>query len=154
MPVEVSLSNRVDYPIDQLTKLAEKMLDTVDMSMSELSILLTDDAFIQPLNMEWRQVDAPTDVLSFPQGDSPEFPDGPAHLLGDVVISIERATAQAEDLGHDLPTELSVLLAHGLAHLLGYEHHSTVEQERMRQIERQLLGIGLTGLVERQGEEG
>ena len=151
MPVEVSLTAGVEWEADDLVALAENMLAILDMSDSELSILLTDDAFIEPLNKQWRDVEGPTDVLSFPQG---EALDEQVHLLGDVVISLERATEQAKQLGHDVATELRVLLAHGLAHLLGYDHDSPSDQQQMRHLERQLLGAGSAGLVERAGEEG
>jgi len=108
----------------------------------ELSLHLCGDHEIQSLNRSFRHKDAPTDVLSFPQ-DPP--------LLGDVVISVDTARRQATERGHDLPTELRILLAHGIAHLLGHDHHHPDEAARMRDAERDLLGvIGVRarGLVE------
>src|SRR5688572_20745444 len=97
--------------------LAELGLDDV-----ELSVLLTDDVGIRALNAQWRQKDEATDVLSFPQLDPSEIGGETSGALGDLVVSVETAAAQAAEHGHDLSTELRVLLAHGLAHLVGHDH--------------------------------
>ena len=122
------------------------LLQTLGRKDAELSVVIGDDAFIAELNQQWRAKDGPTDVLSFPQDGA----DGP--LLGDVVISVETAARQAADQGHDLDTELQVLLVHGLCHLLGHDHHDLEETAAMRRAERELLEalrVGGTGLVER-----
>jgi probable rRNA maturation factor len=95
----------------------------------EVSVLVTDDAALHALNRDYRGVDAPTDVLSFAaeeQGDtlSPSFvlpPDAPRYL-GDIAISYERVVAQAAEYGHSRERELAYLTAHGVLHLLGYDH--------------------------------
>lgn len=116
-----------------------------------VSVLLCDDAFIRPLNHEWRQRDAATDVLSFPQ-------DGPGgRVLGDIVLSVQTARRQATELGHTLDEELCVLLAHGLAHLLGHDHHSKADAQAMATLEARLLeAVDLTraSLVHRSGVAG
>ena len=115
---------------------------------AELSVVLGDDAFVQGLNAEWRNKDRPTDVLSFPQ----DGPGGP--LLGDVVISVQTAARQADEQGHDLDTELRVLLVHGICHLLGHDHHDPGQTRRMRSAESRLLGavgVDAAGLVGRTG---
>jgi probable rRNA maturation factor len=112
--------------------LALQMLETLGMTECELSILLCDDAQIQELNREHRGKDKPTDVLAFPQhedlkeGHAP--PDG---LLGDVAISIDTAAAQARSRRDSLQNEVTVLLAHGLLHLVGYDHQSDAQEARM-----------------------
>jgi len=78
-----------------------------------LNVLFSGDERIRNLNNRFREVDAPTDVMAFPSGDEGAF-------LGDVIISVERARAQAEELGHSLEDELEVLLVHGILHLVGY----------------------------------
>ncbi len=97
----------------------------------EIDVLLTDDAGIQAINRETRQVDKPTDVLSFPQltlcpGDKPSKDDAEPGSglvpLGDMVISLERAAAQAKEFGHSRRRELSYLAVHSTLHLLGYDH--------------------------------
>ena len=104
----------------------------------ELSVLLTNDAGIHPPNRDWRGKDRPTDVLSFSQMDSVDVPGAP-RLLGDVVISVETARRQAEERGHELARELTVLLVHGIVHLAGYDHEEDDEAEVMEAIEREIL---------------
>lgn len=112
-----------------------------------VDVTLIDDAEIQELNRDWRQQDLPTDVLSFAlnEADGAEFePDG-AKLLGDVVISAERAAAQAAEYGHSLERELAYLAVHGTLHLLGYDHDDPQEQQQMRAKEEEALRqLGLT----------
>lgn len=106
--------------------------------------LLTGDAELRRLNCEFRQQDYPTDVLSFPS-------ESPAGSLGDIAISVERARAQAAEHGHDTPTEIRILLLHGLLHLLGHDHET--DHGQMRRLEskwRRTLGLP-GGLIERAG---
>lgn len=116
-----------------MKSLVKRLLQAENCSDNvEVSVLLTDDAQITELNRQYRDIDAPTDVLSFSQteGDDPgPATEGPV-LLGDVVISIETATKQAAGSGHTPEDEIDVLLAHGLLHLLGYDH-SEPDQERI-----------------------
>lgn len=105
----------------RLREKTRKLLKDLGISPAELSILLVDDRQIRKLNRSWRKKNRPTDVLSFAQregkGADPRDP-----LLGDIVISVERAKAQAKQAGHPLDQEMDLLLVHGLLHLLGYEH--------------------------------
>lgn len=116
-----------------------------------VSVVLCDDPFIRPLNQQWREKDAATDVLSFPQ-------DGPGgRVLGDIVVSVQTAQRQALELGHTLDEELCVLLAHGLAHLLGHDHNTEKEARSMAAVEGQLLkavGLSRASLVHRSGVAG
>lgn len=85
----------------------------------EVSLTICDNAYIKELNYEYRSIDAPTDVLSFPTLD---FDVGGYNLLGDIIISLERASLQAEEYGHSLLRELCFLSVHSALHLLGYDH--------------------------------
>ena len=116
----------------------------------EISVLLTSDNGIREINREQRDIDAPTDVLSFPMFDlSPgELPDPQSDAdpetgcvpLGDMVISMERAAAQAKEYGHSNRRELSYLVVHSVLHLLGYDHTDEGPQkELMRAREEQIL---------------
>jgi probable rRNA maturation factor len=94
----------------------------------EVSVLVTDDAALHALNRDYRGEDAPTDVLSFAAEDQPSAgptfvlpPDAPRYL-GDIAISYERVVAQAAEYGHSRERELAYLTAHGVLHLLGYDH--------------------------------
>ncbi len=86
----------------------------------ELSVLLTDDEGIHAINREFRDVDRPTDVLSFPMGDTD--PATGRYLLGDMVLNVDRAKAQGDALGHGPDHEISYLTVHSVLHLLGYDH--------------------------------
>lgn len=114
--------------------MAETALRGLGYERSELSVVLTGDAEIRVLNREYRGKDKPTDVLSFPMGDE--------YLLGDIVISVERARSQAAEFGVTYDEELARLLVHGLLHLLGYDHVKGGRQAgRMREKEEEMMGL-------------
>ncbi len=106
------------------------MLQALAMQGAELSILLCDDATIHELNRRHRRKNKPTDVLAFAMAEALEGPDQSA-LLGDVVISLDTAKRQAEARQAPLLDEVTLLLAHGLLHLLGYDHQTRAEERRM-----------------------
>lgn len=127
----------------------------------EVNVLLTDNESIHETNREYRGVDAPTDVLSFPMIDyeTPadfEFlenspvedyfdPDTGELLLGDIVISVEKVMEQAEKYGHSVKRELAFLVAHSMLHLFGYDHMEPDEAKVMEDKQNQiLLNIGIT----------
>lgn len=121
-----------------------------DKTAVELSVMLCGDGNIRDLNREWRNEDAPTDVLSFPQEQPPGV--SPTLLLGDVIISLDTAARQAGERGHSLLDELRILTVHGLLHLVGYDHEDGPEGEKaMADEERRVLaalgwaGEGLIG---------
>jgi probable rRNA maturation factor len=124
-------------------QMAEHMLLELRLPSSELSILLTNDARIHTINREHRGKDKPTDVLSFPQHEfvAPEKPRGklPLLLLGDVVISLETALRQAKGRRRSLEDEVRFLLAHGILHLVGYDHATPSEKKVMTKRTRELV---------------
>ena len=117
----------------------------------EVNILLTDDAGIHEVNREMREVDAPTDVLSFPMfdlqpGEHPDEmdadPDTGCIPLGDMCISVERARAQAQEYGHSFEREICYLAVHSVLHLLGYDHLDEGEMKKqMRAREETIMAI-------------
>jgi len=109
-----------------LSKIAHRALEVLGLSKVELSIALVSDAQIKRLNKLYRNKDKPTDVLSFPIGEKVED----WLILGDIVISVDTARRQAQELGHSLEEELKRLLVHGLVHLLGYDHELGGEEEK------------------------
>jgi probable rRNA maturation factor len=109
---------------------ARAMLAAVQMEKSELSVVLTDDDQIAKLNRIYRNKTGPTDVLAFAQREGE--PGGRGDLLGDVVVSVQTARRQADGRGWDLVSELTMLMAHGLLHLLGWDHQTAAEDRRMR----------------------
>jgi probable rRNA maturation factor len=122
-----------------ITRRARAMLDAVQMTKAELSIVLTGDNQIQLLNRIYRKKNRPTDVLAFAQRDGTLGRDT-SRLLGDIVVSIPTARRQAEARGSDLVSELTMLLAHGLLHLLGWDHATPAEDRRMRRETQRLCG--------------
>lgn len=108
---------------------AEKMLRHLRLDAVELSVALVDDAAIQELNRDYRKKNKPTDVLAFPLQDP--VPARPTGLLGDVILSIETARRQAKKHRRTLLAELTMLLGHGLLHLLGYDHQTDAEEREM-----------------------
>ena len=134
--IDVRLEGAVD-PVG-VEAIAARALEVLGLREAELSIVLCDDAFIHPLNRDYRGKDRPTDVLSFPQREGEKSdPDDP--VLGDIVLSVERARAQANERGHSLETEMRVLLVHGILHLLGYDHEEDDDAEAMEAEERRIL---------------
>lgn len=115
---------------------------------AEVSVTLVDNARIREMNAEFREIDRETDVLSFPLGDENGFevdPDTDAILLGDIVISLERANAQAEEYGHSFKREVAFLITHSLFHLLGYDHMTEDEEKEMfAKQEKVLQKLGIT----------
>ena len=121
---------------------AEKVGEMYGVSTGEVSVTLTDDAYIQTLNQQYRQMDRPTDVLSFAlnEGVEPEIAGGPdINVLGDIVLSVERAKAQAAEYGHSLRREIAFLTVHGMLHLLGYDHIEEAERQKMEQEQKMVM---------------
>ncbi len=113
---------------------------------AEVSVVITDDEEIRDINREYRGIDAATDVLSFPQYErGEELPDFGYVSLGDIVISAEHAARQAELYGHSFERELSFLTVHSTLHLLGYDHVTSEEDERVMR-EKQRLAMKMLGL--------
>ena len=114
---------------------------------AEISVTFTDNEGIRELNKQYRNIDAPTDVLSFPMGENGEYDtnlETGAKILGDVVISVEKAVEQAEAFGHTLQREIGYLTAHSVLHLLGYDHVENMEKVRMREKEEYVMeALGL-----------
>lgn len=107
----------------------------------EVSVSLVNDAEIKKLNAQFRNIDQATDVLSFPMIDdfNQDFLPEITYSLGDIVISYERALAQAQAYNHSLERELGFLTVHSVLHLLGYTHETKDDEEEMKQIQTEIL---------------
>ena len=119
----------------------EKVLPEVDVY-----ITLTNNEEIHKINKEYRDVDRPTDVLSFPMYERDEIAglktdtdDEIEKILGDIIVSIEKVREQAEEYGHSFERELAYLVTHGMLHLLGYDHMIEEEKAVMRKREEEIL---------------
>ena len=127
---------------------AELVGELYGAANGEVSVTLTDNAYIHALNRDYRGVDRPTDVLSFAlnESDEPAITGGAElNVLGDLVISIERAEEQAKDFGHSVRREIAFLTVHGMLHLLGYDHMEEAEREEMEAEQRFVMEkLGIT----------
>ena len=137
-------------PGTSLETAAAEALRGAGSADADLTIALTDDAHIQTLNRDYLGHDSPTDVLSFPAGE--RDPETGALYLGDVVISVPRASAQAGEAGHSLEAEVQLLVVHGVLHLLGHDHAEAEDKERMWAAQAEALErLGLGGINIREG---
>ncbi|MBP1156327.1 MULTISPECIES: rRNA maturation RNase YbeY [unclassified Paenibacillus] len=149
--------------LEELLRLAGALEQVTD---GEVALTFTDDAVIQELNKQYRGLDKPTDVLSFAMqemgddeieiiygdeddgigdGDTDEEDEEFDEPLGDIIISVPRAIAQAEDYGHSIDRELGFLFVHGFLHLIGYDHQDEDEEQVMFAKQEQILQqAGLT----------
>ena len=126
----IHIETEFPFPKSLLEGAAYATLEHESQSLaSELSVILTNDARLHELNLNYLGVDAPTDVLSFPATETD--PETGAPYIGDILISIPRAQAQASAAGHPLESEVQLLVVHGVLHLLGHDHAEPEEKGRM-----------------------
>ncbi len=119
-----------DKITSMLQTIAGKTAQIEGYSQGEISFAFVDNLQIEDLNRKYRQIDSPTDVLSFSMDDE---------IWGDIIISTQRAQSQAEEYGHSIERELGYLVVHGILHLLGYDHKSSGEKMEMRRKEERVL---------------
>ena len=154
--IEYEAEKKLDLPYEKIIKeIVEASLDFEKCPYeAEVNVILTDNDAIQAINKEYRQIDAPTDVLSFPMVDY-EKPSDFDHvedavedyfnpetgelMLGDIVISVDKVEEQAEKYGHSQTRELAFLVAHSMLHLCGYDHMVDEERLVMEDRQRQIL---------------
>jgi probable rRNA maturation factor len=106
---------------------------------AEIAVMLADDAALRELNRTWRDIDKPTNVLSFPAPPAPAAAGGAPRHLGDIAIAYETARREAETEGKPFADHLSHLAVHGYLHLIGHDHETEVEAEAMEALERAIL---------------
>ena len=111
-----------------------------DTGEAEIAVMLTDDAGIRTLNSNWRGIDKPTNVLSFPALQaSPGGPDDAPRMLGDIAIAFETTRKEADDEQKPFDHHLSHLAVHGFLHLIGYDHEKDADAEAMERLEQEIL---------------
>ena len=123
----------------QLTQIANATLTYIAAPIGELTLVLGNEDQIQELNRKFRNIDQPTDVLSFK--DDLQDPDSGIAYFGDVIVAVPIAEAQAMSAGHSIEAELSLLVVHGILHLFDYDHSTEVEEEEMWEIQSQILDL-------------
>jgi probable rRNA maturation factor len=145
MPAYVQTRGLTKRPVrpEEIARRACRMLDSMRLPEAELSILLCSDAVIHDLNLRFRKIDRPTDVLAFAmrEGEGGDLNEG---LLGDVIISLDTARKQASEHARTIASEVTFLLAHGLLHLLGHDHRDRDEERRMMAMTDVLMSAAIT----------
>ena len=140
----INIESETSFPQDLLERAARTALEHEAQSLeSDLSIILTDDSRLHELNLNYLGVDAPTDVLSFPASETD--PETGARYIGDILISVPRAQAQADAAGHSLEAEVQLLVVHGVLHLIGHDHAEAEDKSRMWKAQTEILkqlGLG------------
>ena len=134
MTYQIEIQNDAEYALDE-----HRLVDAAQTTLVHyapegsfaLTVAVVDDDDVKALNRQYRGVDAPTDVLSFPAGVPPVQIDDEPHYLGDLVIAYPYAAAQAAHEGHALNDSLALLVAHGTLHLLGYDHDTQEHRAEM-----------------------
>ncbi|MDK2965588.1 MAG: putative rRNA maturation factor [Lacrimispora sp.] len=154
--IEYEAAKKLKIPYEEIiTGVAEEALDYEDCPYeAEINVLLTDNEDIRQINLEYRNIDSPTDVLSFPmiEYETPsdfdhleeeEYdsfnPETGELLLGDIVVSVDKVEEQAEKYGHSMERELAFLIAHSMLHLCGYDHMEEDERLVMEQKQEEIL---------------
>ena len=140
MPVEIVRRGAgKKYPAAKLKRVAARILKLLKKDKAELSVALIGNGEMRKLNARYRKKDYPTDVLSFPAAAG--MPGG-LQLLGDMIISVEKAKEQAKEYGRSLDEEMTTLLIHGILHLLGYDHERSAKDARiMGRLEKRLFRL-------------
>jgi probable rRNA maturation factor len=143
LTIEINNESTIEIDEAALQRLATYALDAMHVSPeADLAILLVDEAAMEQLHVQWMDEPGPTDVLSFPMDElrpGTEDQPSPAGLLGDVVLCPQVAQTQADVAGHSLKEELQLLTAHGMLHLLGFDHADPAEEREMFGIQRDIL---------------
>lgn len=141
---EIDVQNEDEYPINP-----ERLILAVETTLAlrqvaagcQITVVITDDEQVRALNHEFREIDSPTDILSFPFSNSPDT----ASYLGDLVIAFPYASAQAEREHHQREDSFMLLVIHGTLHLLGYDHDTPENRQSMWEAQEQaLLKLGLS----------
>ena len=139
--INIESSLEPPFDLDLLEQAALAAL-THQSAEGDLTIVLADDEELHRLNRDFLGIDAPTDVLSFPASETD--PDTGAAYLGDIILSIPRADAQAQAAGHPLADEARLLVIHGVLHLLGHDHAEADEKAKMWKAQAEIMmGLGL-----------
>ncbi|SDU60659.1 rRNA maturation RNase YbeY [Jiangella alkaliphila] len=143
MTIEVNNESGAEVDEKTLSDLARFVLDHQRIHpLAELAVLLVDTDTMEQLHVQWMDEPGPTDVLSFPMDElrpTPDDAEPEPGLLGDVVLCPDVAATQAKAAGHSTEDELQLLTAHGILHLLGYDHAEPEEEKEMFGLQKQLL---------------
>ncbi len=157
MTISIEEEITADLPFDYEKKAGDVIRYTIAHEKfpfeAEINLLLTDDEGIRQMNEQFRKIDSPTDVLSFPmihyeaagdfsqlEADADTFnPDTGEVVLGDIILNTQRVKQQAESFGHSQEREFAFLIVHSMLHLFGYDHMTPEDAQQMEQVQREIL---------------
>ena len=140
--ISVSFNDEPPGSIDpvRVENFISEVLNELNLKNWDISLLFCDDAFIQNLNKQYRDIDSPTDVLSFEQGDEYFDEAGETRFMaGDIVISLDSLRSNAEEFNVDINEELKRLIVHGILHLNGMDHSDNSPEQEMLKFQEELL---------------
>lgn len=132
-------SEDLDTELKELKELLEKVITDFKIGDGEFNVIIVDNNHIKEINKEYRNMDKPTDVISFALEDDKTYFRKDYRLLGDIYISIDKVHEQAKSYNHSKKRELSFLAVHGLLHLLGYDHMTNEDEQEMFLLQDQIL---------------
>mgnify|MGYP000035994179 CR=1 FL=1 len=145
---EVEIINEVDWNVqelDELSKYIEFVLKYEKLEHVLFNVIIVDNAYIHKINLEYRGIDRPTDVITFALEDEKDVQAKEIRVLGDIYISKDKVIEQAKEYGHSLKRELFFLVTHGIYHLLGYDHMTEEEEKVMFKKQEDVLNeYGIT----------
>lgn len=146
MSIEIGNETAAPLDLEEARELAAHVLAQMRIHpLAEVAIRFVDEPTMSELHVQWMDLEGPTDVMSFPMDEL--RPDGEEGMLGDIVVCPAVAAAQAKAAGHSTMDEVLLLVAHGLLHLMGYDHAEPEERAEMFGLQRHLL---LTWFAERE----
>ena len=134
----INETNETKY-VDEITEVLYKGLDIMKVENAYMSVVIVDNKKIHEINKTYRNVDRPTDVISFAFEDNEGITPNNMRILGEIYLSVEKAKEQAKEFGHSEKREICYLSIHGLLHLLGYNHEEDEEKKVMRSLEEKIL---------------
>ncbi len=145
--IELAYENQVDALQDDYETLFKELLQLIVQQQQlnkkcEVSVTIVSLATIQEINKSYRGIDQPTDVISFAFNDEPDafvLPDDFVTTLGDIMICFDKAQEQAVQYEHSLKREMAFLFVHGMLHLLGYDHQTKVDEQKMISLQEEIL---------------
>lgn len=141
----VNLTNCDWEELEELEKYIQFVLSYENLEHVLFNVILVDDPYIHKINLEYRGIDRPTDVITFALEDEKEVQAQDIRVLGDIYISVDRVVAQAKEYGHSRKRELFFLVTHGIYHLLGYDHMTKEEEKVMFEKQEKVLdAYGIT----------
>ena len=138
MNIVNNLTNENLKEIDELNEYVNYLFDYMKIKDSVMSIIIVDNEKIHEINKQYRNIDRPTDVISFALEED-ETIDEPFKTLGDIYISIDKVYEQAKEYNHSIKRELFFLVTHGFLHLLGYDHMTKEDEEEMFTLQEKIL---------------